>query len=430
MNPINYLQNQPDLGTSLMESIQLGNAVRQARQGRQQEQEAEAYKTELKTALGSNDPKSFAALAVKYPKQGAGLKQAWEMLSEEQRKAELGAGQNAWYAINSGRPDVAIGIVDEQVTAMKNAGKDPAKLTALRAAIERDPGRASQTLSMFLSTVAPKEFAENLTKLGAERRNEEDQPAKLEKLRAEADEHKSKAASAAVAARFAESNAVEDLKKKGWDITKIQEDIKTARENSRIALMNVAIGKERNAINRDELKLKRDEAVAKRDEHVRTQAAEVTTARNGIDNFLNTADKIIGTPLNVMNSAMGPTNQRLPTVFQSTADFEALMENFDAQAFISQLPSMKGLGALSDAEGKRLSSALQSFSLKQSPPKLLENVKEAQRLMQKARKNIATRYGVPDNIPDTPAAAKSTTPEEVQAILKQYAPQPTGAVLP
>ena len=94
------------------------------------------------------------------------------------------------------------------------------------------------------------------------------------------------------------------------------------------------------------------------------------------------------------------------------------MENVDAQAFLSQIPQMKGFGALSDNEGKKLSRALQTFNTKQSTPQFIFNLKEAQRLMQKARSNLATKYGVPDTVPDTPAAQSS--PEEIDSLLKQY----------
>ena len=64
-----------------------------------------------------------------------------------------------------------------------------------------------------------------------------------------------------------------------------------------------------------------------------------------------------------------------------------MVENLDAQSFMAMIPQMKGTGALSDAEGKKLAASLQNFSLKQSPEQLMSSVKEAQRLMLKARKN-------------------------------------------
>jgi hypothetical protein len=73
---------------------------------------------------------------------------------------------------------------------------------------------------------------------------------------------------------------------------------------------------------------------------------------------------------------------------------------------------------LSDAEGKKLAAALQSFSLRQSPEQLLSNVKEAQRIMLDSRKRLASKYGVPDTVPNTPAAAPGGN--DIDALLKKY----------
>lgn len=434
MNPINYMQQQPDLGADFAQGIQLGNAIRQQRLVRQQEQEAEQFKVELDTALKGNDPRAFISLQAKYPKYGAGIKQTWDALSEEQRGAELLPVLQTFSALQSNRPDVALGVVDEHITAMRNSGRDPSKLLGIRSMMERDPAMASNYVASVLSAVAPKEFADNLSKIGKERRDEQLQPGAMREQsgritkqageialqtpalrRAEAE-----AETAAVAARFAESNAVKDLEKKGWDITKIQNDIDVSKENSRIAAMNAAINRENNAIKREELKLKRDEAAQKRDETLRGKVSEAESARFNIDNFLNTTDRILATPMSVIGSAAGPVSARLPTLTQATADFEGLIENIDAQGFLAQIPQMKGMGALSNAEGAKLSAALQNFNLRQSPERIVENAREVQRLMLKARKAIATKYGIPDTVPDTPAAAKATSPQEADDLVRKY----------
>jgi hypothetical protein len=79
---------------------------------------------------------------------------------------------------------------------------------------------------------------------------------------------------------------------------------------------------------------------------------------------------------------------------------------------------MKGLGALTEAEGKKLQSSLQNLSLTQSPEQLTANVREAQRLILKGRKNLADRTGVPQGVPDTPAAQPAAS--EIDALLKKY----------
>jgi len=56
--------------------------------------------------------------------------------------------------------------------------------------------------------------------------------------------------------------------------------------------------------------------------------------------------------------------------------------------------------------------------LRQSDTQLSTNIKEAQRLMLKARSNLSTRYGVPEVIPDTPQAGANKT--SIDALLEKY----------
>lgn len=106
---------------------------------------------------------------------------------------------------------------------------------------------------------------------------------------------------------------------------------------------------------------------------------------------------------------------------QDTADFEELINNLDSQAFISQIPNMRGMGGLSENEGKKLASSLQSLTLRVSKERFLENLAEIERLMLKARTNVANRNGVPETIPDTPAV--ETDVVDIEALINQYAPE-------
>jgi hypothetical protein len=321
-------------------------------------------------------------------------------MSKEQQQGTLKFNTEVLSALQN-NPTVAIQLLRKRAEGEKNSGdpEEAALYERLADSAEKDgPAMAFKGLSSIVSALpGAKEMFEAAGKFGAEQRAAELQPSALT-------EAQSKAQSAAVAAKFAESKAAQDLQKGGWDIAKLQSDIQIAKQNSQIAAMNSATSREGNAIKRQELQLKLGELTQKRDDTLRGKVAEVENSRFNIDNLLNTADRILATPKSVVGSAAGPMSSRIPTMFQSTADFESLIENLDAQAFLSQIPQMKGTGALSENEGKKLAAALQNFSLKQSPEQLLNNVKEAQRLMLKARKTLADRYGVPETVADTPSA--------------------------
>lgn len=419
--PYNYAISIPDPMQSVMSGIQgaLGVASMQAKVAEQQraaEQQA-ALQADLGSVAKNPTPSALASIMVKYPQLSEQFKRTYDVLNSEQQQSRLGQATQVYSALQAGKPEVAQQLLTDQATAYRNSGleKEAKTLDDLGMLIKTSPETAKTSTGLFLaSTMGPEKFTETFTKLQTEQRAAEKAPSELS-------EQQAKAQKAAVEAKFAESNAVVDLQKKGWDITKIQEDIKIAKENARIAALNASISREGNSLKRQEMGLKLEEMKQKRDEAVRTKVADVESARSSMDNMLNTADRILKTPIGVVESATGPISARMPTLSEDTSDFEALVETLGSQAFMAQIPNIKGMGALSNAEGEKLQAALQNFNLKQSPKRLMENVREAQRLILKARKNVAERAGVPERVPDTPQAAPSAS--EIDALLKKYGAQ-------
>lgn len=413
VQPINYMAMMPqvDPAKQFGQGFQLGANIRQAQAEQAAAEQAQAlkaqYAADLQNAMQNPTASSFAALTAKYPGQREAFKQSWDMLSEDQKNSDFSEGSKAFFAIEQGRPDVAAGIIDSRISAMQNSGKDPGQFKLLRDQLDTDPKKVQAGLGFLLSAADPDRWGKVVAASTAG-----------EKAQADLSEAQSRAHSAAVAAKFAESKAAQDLAKGGWDIAKLQNDISVSRQNTAIAAMNAQLAREGNSLKAMELRQKIDEANAKRDEAVRTKAADVEAARFNIDNMLNTADRVLATDIGVIQRSAGPIASQVPTLSGASADFQALLETLGSQSFIAQIPNIKGMGSLSNAEGEKLQSALQNLSLRQSPERLIQNVKEAQRLLLKTRKNVAERYGVPDTVPDTPAA--QTTAADIDALLKKY----------
>ncbi len=423
--PFNYMLNVPDPTQSVMGGIQnalnISNMMSQRNLAEQQaldlqkKRETQAQmEADLGTLSQNPTPSALASMMVKYPSLSENFKRTYDVLSTEQKDSRIKQASQVYAAMQAGKPEVAQQLLIDQATAARNAGmeQDAKAAETVAELVKLNPATAETSTGLLLaSAMGPDKFAETFTKLQGERREAELQPSKLT-------ESQAKAQKAAVEAKFAESGAALDLQKKGWDITKIQEDIKISKQNAGIAALNAQISREGNQIKREENQLKLQELVQKRDEAVRTKAADLESARANMDNMLNTADRILKTPIGVVGSAAGPVSSRMPTLSQDTADFEALVETLGSQSFMAQIPNIKGMGALSNAEGEKLQAALQNFSLRQSPERLLENVKEAQRLVMKARKNMTARSGLPETIPDTPDVR--TSGGDIDALVKKY----------
>jgi len=426
MGPIDYTSQLANPFQSAVQGMQLGAGIQEmqaqqqdnalkAQQQQAQVQRAQQIETARQRFFSNPKPsmKDAAELASLIPESQAKAMQPYlEGMSKEQQQGTLRFNTEVLSALQN-NPETAIKLLRQRAEGERNAGdKEEADLYQRMADSAEKDGAAPafKALSSIVSALpGAKEMFESASKQAGEQRAAE----------LHAPELASKVAGAQLAttkAKYADSDAALELQKKGWDIKKLQSDIDIAKQNSRISAMNASIAREGNELKRQELGLKLSEALQKRDDTTRGKVSEVENARFNIDNLLNTADRIIATPKDVINSATGPIYTRFPTLDQSTADFEALIENLDAQAFLSQIPQMKGTGALSENEGKKLASALQNFTLKQSPERLVQNVKEAQRLMLKARKNLADKYGLPESVPDTPAASTSN----IDDLVKKY----------
>lgn len=435
MNPIDYSSAFGDSQGPLQafnQALAGGLGIRQNVMQQEQKQLAFDRQKQFQTdvaQLGANPtPQGIARLSVIYPEHAEQFKKSFDMLAPEQQKAKISAVIPVYAAIQSGRPDVAVAKLRETADAMDGSGQkdEAARTRAMAELIEQHPETGSTTTGLLLaSAMGPDKFAETFGKLGSESRAIAEAPADLAQKKALATKTGEEAKSAATVAKFAESKAISDLKLTDAHVKALAEDTEIKRQNMRIAAMNAALAGKKDAREERELQSKLADATAKRDLTVRERVADANSAAASMDNFLNTADRILaasvdkdGKPTSTLRAAAGPVDSRIPTVQQDVADLEALVETMGSQAFLSQIPSMKGLGALSNAEGEKLQSSLTNLSLKQSPSQLIANIKEAQRLILKGRSTLAKRTGVDLGIPDTPAAEPSAG--DIEALVKKY----------
>lgn len=399
---------QVDIGESLIQGLQVGATFRQMQQQQEARQQAEqrlqAYRGELENAFSQGTPQAFSRLMTLFPEHQAAIKPQFEQLSKERQQAEISSALPVASALLSNNPKIAKDLIEQRIRATPE-GEDVSGLQAISSLVDSDPQTARNYALMSLSQImSPDKFAETFGKLSEAGRAEAMAPSQLT-------ESQAKATTAAVTAKFAESQAALDLQKKGWDIKKIQSDMAIANQNAAIAAANVQIGKTTNELKRQELELKVDEMKQKRDSTVREKVADVEAAKFNIDNMLNTSQRILKNPK--LNSVIGTIQGRVPVVLSDEAqDAVALIETLGSQAFLSQIPNVKGMGQLSNAEGEKLQNALQNLGRVQSEKQFKENLGEVDRLLNKARKNISMRYGVPDSSPDIPAANTATVGDQ------------------
>jgi DNA-binding transcriptional MerR regulator len=272
--------------------------------------------------------------------------------------------------------------------------------------VDSNPQSAlAATKMMLVSQLGPDKFAQAFGQIGGEERAQALAPYELKQKQAEATIKTEEA-------NTAHQKFLNDLEAQGWNIKKIQEDINASREGTRLKAMQVAMEKELQPLKKQELQVKINEANQKLGDQMREKVASAQGAAASIDNLSNTVDRILKNP--ALDSVIGSIQGRLPSITSDQgADAIALIDQLGSQAFIAQIPQMKGTGSLSEKEGDKLQASLQNLSRTQSESQFKYNLQEVQRLMAKARENLSKKTGVPLSAPDrpnAPARAESAGP--------------------
>lgn len=426
MRPQDYtLSNVPDPGQSFMQGLQSGEQQAIMRQQRalqlQQQQAALQAQQRREQALQAvlKNPRAgaagYAQLMLLMPKESEAIKRSWETLNTEQSQARLSDLTQWTAAIEAGKPEFAVSAMLAQADAIDaTEGRQTPEGQALRAQAEivkADPTTAARVLlkPLLFSHPDGKKVLDNIAAQGAEERAVAEAPGKLRKVNADAAGAEADAVTKGVTAKYADSQALADLETKGWNIKAIQNDIEYKKQANRIAAMNAATSRSNSDMQRQELALKIQEAQGKLAEKVREKVATAEAGATSIDNMLNTIERIKKNPS--LNDVVGSIEGRLPVVFSDeAADATALIETLGSQAFLAQIPNIKGMGALSNAEGEKLQAALQNLGRVQSEKQFRASLDEAGRLLKKGRENLSKSTGVPLSKPDTPAAPGTRPP--------------------
>jgi hypothetical protein len=435
--PIDYGVQIADPTQAFLGAFQTGASIREAGLKQEQQTQQMAQQKLIQDGFAKlRGPNATAAdyanLSMMLPEtQAQSIRKSFEMLSGERQQAALQESGQIFAAFKAKKPEIAINYIDKKIEAKRTSGDEAgAKFLETWRDVAKENPQATEDYFGFITSQMPggKDVISSAISLSEESRAAGKGPAELREALAKASEAESKALVAlrtetddiakakalrryeeakadkeAVQAEFEQANQVLGVQQKGATLRKTEADILIDKENARIAGLNAAAAKETNVLKRQELKQKIDEATEKRDATDRDQRATVANQVADVDNFLNTAARILQTPENIIKSATGPVTAILPTFSQDVADFEALVEALGSQAFIAQIPKIKGTGALSEKEGDKLQASLQTLSLKQSPARLKENVTEAVRLLTKVRENISLKYGVQAPPFDVPA---------------------------
>lgn len=383
--PINYAVDVESPFEAALGGFKLGAASLEAQARAQDIETARNNQARLTSFFNTPNktPGDYAnAVAVLPPGQSSGLIKLFEMKNKEQQQTILNDSVQIWSALNNGQPEIARTLLTTKADAQREAGDEPGALATetIIKAINTNPGFVIDSLGLTISTLpGGSDLIKNAIELKTEERANLEFANKQKKDEFERAQAKADSESAAVAAKYAERIA--------------QQKLELDKQAAQIRAIEAANSRESNQINRNANLIKLEDLKIKQTQLARDHEADYLNATQDLDNFLNTADILLKTPLNVIENATGTISSLIPTVRQSTADFVTQLDTLGAQTFISQIPKIRGTGALSEQEGKRLQASLQNLSLKQSPQSFLKNLTEATRLIEKSKDSLSIKFG-------------------------------------
>ncbi|EJW9269574.1 phage DNA ejection protein, partial [Escherichia coli] len=328
--------------TALQGLSGIAGVFQQEKQAQRQKEFQQAYAN----AYTSGDRGALRQLATQYPDQIESVRKGMGFIDEDQRNSigTLAAGAR----LASSSPEAMQSWLQNNAKELTRVGVDPNNVAQM---YQQNPSGFGEFVDhLGMAALGPIDYFNVQDKMAG---REIDRGRLAETIR-------SNQAGEALTARG------QDIQIRGQNIS--AQNAALSREIQRAELQEKAldrqIARESNQLKLEELKQKQADVRQKADI---ARADRQAAAQGAVDTFstaLDSLNEIEQSP--GLSKAVG-IRSAFPTVPGSdAANFEARLDTFKAQTFLPMVQSLKGMGALSDAEGKKLSDAVGALSPKMS----------------------------------------------------------------
>ena len=185
---------------------------------------------------------------------------------------------------------------------------------------------------------------------------------------------------------------IDPVKQQELDIKREANEIRRLENKERS--LDRQLSRETNELKRQELEDKIAQNKTQREQKSRDIESQANNAVATFDNSLETIDKILNSK--GFESAVGARIPFIDSLPGSDAqETIGLIETLESQNFLNQIEKMKGLGALSNAEGQKVSSAIGSLNRNMSEEAFKRSLNQIKQFLEKGRRNVIKKYGMP-----------------------------------
>ncbi|EIQ33435.1 hypothetical protein SFK404_0482 [Shigella flexneri K-404] len=364
--------------TALQGLSGIAGVFQQEKQAQRQKEFQQAYAN----AYASGDRGALRQLATQYPDQIESVRKGMGFIDEEQRNSigTLAAGAR----LASSSPEAMQSWLQNNAKELTRVGVDPNNVAQM---YQQNPSGFGEFVDhLGMAALGPIDYFNVQDKMAG---REIDRGRLAETIR-------SNQAGEALTARG------QDIQIRGQNIS--AQNAALSREIQRAELQEKAldrqIARESNQLKLEELKQKQADVrqkaeIARADRQAAAQGA-VDTFSTALDS-LNEIEQSPG-----LSKAVG-IRSAFPTVPGSdAANFEARLDTFKAQTFLPMVQSLKGMGALSDAEGKKLSDAVGALSPKMSEKAFRDSIGKIRNQLESKLSTVKKQFDYQEPVQNTP----------------------------
>ena len=164
---------------------------------------------------------------------------------------------------------------------------------------------------------------------------------------------------------------------------------------AQIAQMNAALRGANSDVQRQLIEQRIQDLQVKAEEKQATLQSQAQGKVAAFDSALDTLNVIANHPgkKSVVGALTGGITSMIPGT--DAAGFASQLETFKAQTFIPQVAALKGMGALSDAEGKKLTAAVGALDPKMKQKEFDAQVVKIKTSLEEAKQRALTMPGMP-----------------------------------
>jgi hypothetical protein len=332
----------------------------------QQQKAISAFNKVHADAWASGDPSGLFKFAQENPAFVAQAQQAFSGLNEQQRNDMGDLAMRANVALSQG-PEAYSKFITDNKDRLNRVGANADWM--IQTGIQNPEQLSHMLTTMTLGAVGPDKMLDYQDKMVG--RQQEQQ-------------------------RINETIRNNDMTNaRGWASNNIaQQNVNLRRMELEDKKYDRLIANETNALKLAELQDKRLQNQQAMEQAKRDKADAYNSGMDNLSRTIETATKVLNSPgfTGYFGTNLNPLSSRFIPGTEA-ADTETLVDTLKSQGFLSGIQQMKGMGALSNAEGQKVMDAIGSLSPNQSEKSARAAIKTIIKTTEMAQKRMQQKYG-------------------------------------